>query len=50
MKKEFDAVEMMRNIRTKLNEENNKDPQSRKKRLANIRNKYDFNNIPVNHN
>jgi len=47
MKKEFDAVEMMRSIRAKLNVENKNNPGLRKKRLESIRNKYKFSNIQV---
>ena len=38
--KDFDAVEMMRSIRYKLQEKYEKDPDSRKKKLAAIRKKY----------
>ena len=38
--KNFDAVEMMRSIRSKLQEKYEKDPDSRKKKLADIRKKY----------
>ena len=38
--KDFDAVEMMRSIRSKLQQEYHKDPNSRKKRLNDIRKKY----------
>jgi hypothetical protein len=44
MKKEFDAVEMMRSIRAKLSEEHQKNPDLRKKRLQAIRSKYKFSN------
>ena len=40
MKKDFDAVELMREIREKLNNEYSKNPELRKKRLAAIRKKY----------
>ena len=40
MKKEFDAVQLQRDIREKLNKEYEKDPKLRKKRLAAIRKKY----------
>jgi len=38
--KKFDAVEMMRSIRSKLQEKYEKDPDSMNKRLAEIRKKY----------
>jgi hypothetical protein len=38
--KDFDAVEMMRSIRSKLHDRYEKDPNSRKKRLLEIRKKY----------
>jgi hypothetical protein len=38
--KDFDAVEMMRSIRSKLQDKYEKDPDSRKKRLLEIRKKY----------
>jgi hypothetical protein len=38
--KDFDAVEMMRSIRSKLQKKYEKDPNSRKKRLLDIRKKY----------
>jgi hypothetical protein len=38
--KEYDAVEMMRSIRSKLQEKYAKDPTLRKKRLSEIRKKY----------
>jgi hypothetical protein len=40
MKKDFDAVQLMRDIREKLNKEYSKNPQLRAKRLAAIRKKY----------
>ena len=40
MKKDFDAVELMRNIREKLHREYSKNPALRRKRLAEIRRKY----------
>ena len=39
-KKEFDAVQLQRNIREKLGKEYEKDPKLRSKRLAAIRKKY----------
>ena len=39
-KKVFDAVKMMRDIRNKHHEEYEKNPESREKRLAEIRKKY----------
>ena len=39
-KKDFDAVKMMRDIRNKKHAEYEKNPQLRKKRLAEIRKKY----------
>lgn len=38
--KDFDAVDMMRSIRSKLQEKYEKEPDSRKKRLNDIRKKY----------
>jgi hypothetical protein len=38
--KDFDAVEMMRSIRSKLQDKYKKDPKLRKKRLSEIRKKY----------
>jgi len=38
--KDFDAVEMMRSIRSKLQDRYEKDPNARKKRLLEIRKKY----------
>jgi hypothetical protein len=38
--KDFDAVEMMRSIRSRLQERYEKDPNSRRKRLLEIRRKY----------
>jgi len=38
--KDFDAVEMMRSIRSKLQERYEKDPNSRRKSLLQIRRKY----------
>jgi hypothetical protein len=38
--KDFDAVEMMRSIRSKLQNKYGKDPELRKKRLSEIRKKY----------
>ena len=38
--KDFDAVEMMRSIRSELQEKYQKDPDLRKKRLNDIRKKY----------
>jgi len=38
--KDFDAVEMMRSIRSKLQNRYEKDPNSRKQRLLEIRKKY----------
>ncbi|MBK8552082.1 MAG: hypothetical protein IPL53_13890 [Ignavibacteria bacterium] len=46
MKKEFDAVKSMREIREKLNKEYSKDPGLRKKRLTKIHREYGI----VNHN
>lgn len=40
MKKEFDSVDLQRNIREKLRKEYEKNPQLRKKRLSIIRKKY----------
>ncbi len=40
MKKEFDSVKMMRDIRDKLHIEYQKDPKLREKRLAAIRKKF----------
>lgn len=40
MKKEFDAVQLQRDIREKLGKEYEKDPFKRKKRLEAIRKKY----------
>jgi len=40
MKKEFDAVQLQRDIREKLGKEYEKDPKLRGKRLAAIRKKY----------
>ena len=40
MKKEFDAVQLQRDIREKLGKEYQKDPKLRSKRLAAIRKKY----------
>lgn len=40
MKKEFDAVQLQRDIREKMNKEYEKDPMLRKKRLEAIRKKY----------
>ena len=39
-KKKFDAVQMMRDIRNKRNEEYSLNPQLREKRLNEIRKKY----------
>jgi hypothetical protein len=41
--KDFDAVEMMRSIRSKLQDRYEKDPTLRKKRLSEIRKKYQSN-------
>jgi hypothetical protein len=38
--KDFDAVEMMRSIRTKLQNKYEKDPDLRKKRLSEIRKRH----------
>ena len=38
--KEFDAVKMMRDIRTRHHEKYQKNPELREKRLAEIRKKY----------
>jgi hypothetical protein len=38
--KDFDAVEMMRSIRSKLQDKYEKDPNARKKRLLEIRKKF----------
>ena len=38
--KDFDAVEMMRSIRSKLQAKYEKDPTSRKKRLLDVRKKF----------
>jgi hypothetical protein len=38
--KDFDAVEMMRSIRTKLQDKYKKDPNLRKKRLSEIRKRH----------
>lgn len=38
--KDFDAVEMMRSIREKLQDKYKKDPDLRKKRLSDIRKKH----------
>lgn len=40
MKKEFDAVQLQRDIREQLNKEYEKDPKLRRKRLIAIRKKY----------
>jgi hypothetical protein len=40
MKKDFDAVQLQRDIREKLGKEYAKDPKLRAKRLAAIRKKY----------
>lgn len=40
MKKDFDAVEMMRSIRSKLQDMYEKEPDVREKRLMEIRKKY----------
>ena len=40
MKKEFDAVQLQRDIREKLGKEYEKDPKLRAKHLAAIRKKY----------
>ena len=40
MKKDFDSVKMMREIREKLQKEYAKDPGLRKRRLNSIRKKY----------
>jgi hypothetical protein len=40
MTKDFDAVEMMRSIRSKLQDKYEKDPGLRKKRLSEIRKRY----------
>ena len=40
MKKEFDAVQLQRDIRKKLGKEYEKDPDLRSKRLEAIRKKY----------
>lgn len=40
MEKDFDAVELMRNIREKLHKEYFKNPALRRKRLEEIRKKY----------
>jgi len=40
MKKEFDAVQLQRDIREKLSKEYEKDPELRHKRLEEIREKY----------
>ncbi len=40
MKKEFDAVQLQRDIREKLGKEYEKDPKLRARRLAAIRKKY----------
>jgi len=39
-KKKFDAVKMMREIRTKRHEEYEKNPELREKRLSEIRKRY----------
>lgn len=39
-KKDFDAVELMRSIRTKLHEQFEKNPALRRKKLEEIRKKY----------
>ena len=38
--KDFDAVEMMRSLRSKLQDKYEKNPNARKKRLTDIRKKY----------
>jgi hypothetical protein len=38
--KDFDAVEMMRSIRSKLQDKYEKDPNARRKRLLEIRKKF----------
>jgi hypothetical protein len=38
--KDFDAVEMMRSIRSKLQDKYRKDPDLRRKRLEEVRKKY----------
>ena len=40
IKKDFDAVKMMRDIRNKHREEYEKNPELREKRLAEIRKRY----------
>ncbi len=40
MKKEFDAVQLQRDIREQMNKEYEKDPKLRRKRLTAIRKKY----------
>lgn len=44
MKKEFDAVKMMRSIREKLHKEYEQNPKLRKKRLAEVHKKYGMSN------
>ena len=46
MKKEFDAVQMQREIREKLGKEYGKDPNLRAKSLAAIRKKYGLTERP----
>ncbi|CAN5415700.1 hypothetical protein BH23BAC1_BH23BAC1_51210 [soil metagenome] len=43
MKKDFDAVEMMRSIRDQLQKEYESNPELRKKRLDMIRKKHELN-------
>ena len=45
MKKEFDAVKSMREIRDKLNKEYSKDPGLRKERLKKIHREYGIINL-----
>ena len=47
MKKEFDAVKMMREIRDNLSKKYTEDPEAEKKDLEEIRKKYGINNIVV---
>lgn len=47
MKKEFDAVQLQRDIREKLGKEYEKDPKLRSRRLAAIRKKYGLTAKPI---
>ncbi len=49
MKKEFDAVQLQRDIREQMNKEYMRDPKLRRKRLAAIRKKYGLTEKPKQH-